>query len=226
MAVKWTEEDALDVLRRFDATVDRGTKGEVARIQLLGQEVTDKVVAYVAGFANLVSLNLIYANVTDAGLAYLARQKTMRFLDLGACLKVTDEGIKHLATMAHLEVLRLWDTKITDAGLAHLKSCTRLRELYLSGTKIDGSGFASLRSAPLEGLDLRATGLSDGSLKPLAKFKTLKWLDLSVNDITIDGVNQLAGLKNLERLQLGHTRVTALGVVDLKRALPNCTIGR
>ena len=95
-------------------------------------------------------------NVTDAGLKHLKRlpklttlliQRTQitgsGFGDLPGGLKtlwmqrntpVTDEGLRNLSHLKHLETLHLAGTQVTDEGLPHLEKLNSLRELYLATT--------------------------------------------------------------------------------------------
>jgi len=50
---------------------------------------------------------------------------------------VTDEGLKHLASLENLEVLLLDGTKTTPAGLQHLKGLKKLRRLRDSSGEIE-----------------------------------------------------------------------------------------
>src|SRR5262245_52231708 len=48
--------------------------------------------------------------------------------------KVTDEDLKHLASLKELQKLDLDTTAVTDAGLMHLTKLTKLKELGLRFT--------------------------------------------------------------------------------------------
>src|SRR5262249_46388482 len=88
--------------------------------------------------------------------------------------KATDAGLKHLAGLRQLQMLRLGKTKVTDAGLKHLAG---LRQLH--------------------GLDLTNTKVTDAGLKHLGRLKQLQTLDLNYTELTDTGLKELAGLKQL-----------------------------
>jgi len=44
--------------------------------------------------------------------------------------------------------------------------------------------------------------------------------------VTMDGLKDLAALKQLTFLGLGDTKVTPDQIAELKKLLPNCTIGQ
>ena len=72
-------------------------------------------------------------NLTDAGVAHLARMTELRELDLGGC-PITDRSLEVVARLPKLEQLGLWRTTVTDAGAAHLARCERLTRVDLAST--------------------------------------------------------------------------------------------
>lgn len=218
---------SLELLQSLDAVIDRDRDGQVERIQLLGQRINDGVLQRIEGIRSLRSLDLIYAKITNAGIESIRKLERLKTLDLGACLNISDDGLKHLKGMGRLEVLRIWDTAVTDGCFAYMKGLAHLRELYMSGTKITGTGLSYLkRLRNMEGVDLRATQLSDAGLKALSTVASLQWADLSVNEISNAGLNHLVRLKQLRRLAIGHTKITNTGVVAFKRQLHDCAVTR
>ena len=82
--------------------------------------------------------------------------------------QITDEGLKDVAKLQHLERLDLSDTKITDAGLKEVAKLQKLKSLRLNDTEI-----------------------SDEGLKEVAKLKKLEKLDLNFTQITDNGAAEL-----------------------------------
>jgi hypothetical protein len=81
-------------------------------LQMANREVTDEIVAKVAGLKELKELDLDSTQVTDAGLAAL--------------------------TKLPLQVLRLEHTKVTTSGFqTHLAPIETLKTVYLRGTEVD-----------------------------------------------------------------------------------------
>jgi hypothetical protein len=64
---------------------------------------------------------------------------------LGA--NVTDAGLDSLRELTNLEELNLYRTQITNAGVEKLKGLPRLRELDLRYTRVTGGGIASLTAS-------------------------------------------------------------------------------
>jgi len=115
--------------------------------------------------------------------------------------KISDEGLKEVATLKQLKVLRIIRADITDAGL---KEVATLPELVV--------------------LELNATLITDAGLKEVARLEQLDTLSLNSTQVTDEGLKELVKLKNLSELNLKGTQVTEAGVAQLQKALPNCTI--
>ena len=107
--------------------------------------------------------------VTGAWLKKLAGLKSLRSLNVGGSLVLTDEELKELAGLKNLQALDLSNTQVTGAGLKEL---------------------AGLKS--LQALNLGATQVTDARLKELAGLKSLRWLNLNRTEVTAAGV---AGLQ-------------------------------
>ena len=80
--------------------------------------------------------------------AALARLKTIGNLIVDAELartKITDTGLKTLATFSNLRVIDLAHTAVTSAGVPALVRLNGLQSLNLTATAVDDAGVASLR---------------------------------------------------------------------------------
>jgi hypothetical protein len=96
--------------------------------------------------ADVRTLRLGYAHVTDAGLKELAPFRNLTFLDLTE-VKVTDAGLKELAGFKKLSTLGLYRTRVTDAGLKELEPLQNLTDLNLRDTRVTAAGLLYLREA-------------------------------------------------------------------------------
>lgn len=141
------------------------------------------------------------SQVNASWLKYLRRLKSLRSLNIGGSLVLTNEGLKELAELKSLQGLYLFYAPVTDEGLKELAGLKNLQALDLSHTRMTGSG-----------------------LKDLAGLKSLQALNLGGTQVTDSGLKQLAGLKSLQWLNLQRTKVTAAGVAGLQKDLPNCKI--
>jgi hypothetical protein len=130
---------------------------------LLGGDFFTTVVG--ADLANSVSR--LANDVSDAGLAHLARLTQLQWLWLDRT-KITDTGLVYLKGLTHLKILYLNDTQITDAGLAHLAGLKQLEALVLDFTQITDAGLVYLAGLPqLQRLELGGTKVTDEGVRKL-----------------------------------------------------------
>lgn len=145
--------------------------------------------------------------ITDGGLASLAKLDHLKALHLAGCREVTDQGLVLLAPLPHLQALDLSGCyQITDLGLALLAKLQQLQTLDLSFcTRIADRGLIELaKLQQLQTLNLSfCFQMTDQGLVSLAKLQQLQTLNLSFcSQITDEGLTQLAPLPHLQALDL------------------------
>lgn len=92
---------------------------------------------------------------------------------------LSDDGLKSLCTLSHLQGLDISGSQITDDGIEHLNDLRDLVLLDLSLTNITDAGFAELQPMKSLGtLSLQGTQVSERSLPHLLKFSGMKSLFL------------------------------------------------
>ena len=143
----------------------------------------------------------------------------------GLCLnltKVTDAGLKELASLKSLEALYLAgngpgnETQITDVGLKKLAGLKSLQILDVRGTKVTGAGLKELAGLKnLQELYLTGCQVTDAGLKELAGLRSLEVLHLGNTKVTGAGLKELAGLESLQALYLYDTPLTDAGLEHL-----------
>lgn len=112
----------------------------------------------------------------------------LTFLSLTQCRRITDRGLKSVATLRKLGWLDLQRTSVTDVGLSHL---------------VDLPQLFSLRLWP----DLYATRpITAQGIRTLATCQALKHLTLFSCALDAQAVAELASLTRLQRLELGCHR--------------------
>jgi internalin A len=158
-------------------------------------------------------VNLSFTNVTDAGVAELARLTTLNDLDLSST-HVHGYGLRRLASLSKLTDLRLNYTLLTLPGLIEFVKeleCTQRISLYLRhalGIKHDSAltEFALGLDddvCKVSGLDLSDNQLRGRGLACICCFRNLTTLSLADNgDLTAYGLKPLARLCNLRTLNL------------------------
>ncbi|KAF7731998.1 hypothetical protein EC973_007103 [Apophysomyces ossiformis] len=137
-------------------------------------------------------------------------------LDLTGFLQVTDEGVRYIARMRSLRYLSLDGTKVTDEGVIQLGDLLDLEQLYLDRTSVSDVGLSKITGlSKLTTLSLSATRVSDAGLcligdSEQTKFtRNLRTLNLShCRQVSDKGVQGLAGILNLANLNLDHTGVS------------------
>ena len=169
-----------------------------------------------------------FFHVPDEGLKLLKRLSGVQFLDLfEACEAgdVSDDGLAHLARLKSLACLRL-GPGISDDGLAHLRGLTSLAELWLdSAEDVSDEGLQAVQGlTSLEELSLQYTGITDAGMPHLSQLSRLVKLTLDGTPISDAGLQHLHGLKALRQLSLNKTEVTQEGVSALQSALPECKV--
>jgi hypothetical protein len=139
--------------------------------------------------------------------------------------KITDAGLKHVASLPKLTLLSLDDSLVTNAGLPTLKNCSELKSLGLSYSKVTEAGLVHVKEmVQLETLGLCGLGITDAGLARLQNMKNLQHLGLDQSPISDLGLEHLKTLTNLKKLGLVTTKVTVEGVKKLAQSLPACTI--
>jgi hypothetical protein len=92
-------------------------------------------------------LSLIDAGLTDGSLAPLKALAHLEHLNLSQNPKITDAGLKTIATMERLRSLHLAHCKITDKGLAQLQNLDGLRTLNVVQTAVTQEALERLADA-------------------------------------------------------------------------------
>jgi hypothetical protein len=101
---------------------------------------------------------------------------------------VTDEQLRAISGLKHIEYLSLCEAPITDAGLVHLSEVPRLVELHLDYTGITDAGLAHLDGcADLAILVLDDTAITDAGLLRLSKHRRLIYISAGRTALTESG---------------------------------------
>lgn len=124
--------------------VEEVRSGEAEEIRLYKNPVADAQLEDLAGLTKLKRINLADSQISDEGLALIAKHAPqLELLRLGSP-NITDAGMSHVAEMKKLRFLHLIDVPITDAGLKPLAAMTWLESFYLDGGKATDEGLSEL----------------------------------------------------------------------------------
>jgi hypothetical protein len=156
-------------------------------------------------------------DVSDDDLRHLASLHNLLSLKLNH-RQVTDAGLRHLAGLTSLCVLELRGLPVTGAGVKHLAGLVNLSELHLWETQVDDAGAEVIAGLPeLTVLDLNGCPVTDHCLEHLTRLTTLQTLTLSGTKIEGEGLALLGRLGNLESLNLNLLPITDREAFSLAR---------
>jgi uncharacterized membrane protein len=111
------------------------TDGLILRTVSAPEHCDDSTLARLQSIGDLiVDAELARTKVTDKGLKVLATFSNLRSIDV-AHTNVTSAGVPLLARLNHLESLNLTATSVDDAGVVTLRRKQSLKRLYLFETK-------------------------------------------------------------------------------------------
>ncbi|MCP3939317.1 MAG: hypothetical protein GY708_28545 [Actinomycetia bacterium] len=130
---------------------------------------------------------------------------------------VTDSGLAHLVGMKELTRLDLFKTAVKGSGLEYVASLPNLEDLALEVSPTENAGLAHLASAAsLWRLIVGGTGVTDAEVPYLARIPRLTSLSIEGTFITGAGLRHLRSCKHLTDLQLGDRQLTREGIEHLK----------
>jgi Leucine-rich repeat (LRR) protein len=175
----------------------------------------------------LKSLDISHTQVTNNGLQYLVKLRSLEELVLGGN-KISGVGLHALRTLPKLTRLDLsgfqkrnsgtWSVALTDNDLEMIASMTGLQDLNLSGTRITDLGIGRLKTLrELRSLDLSRTAVTASGLKELVGLTKLERLSLwKASRINDAGAPVLTQMKGLVALDVSETAMTDAGREQLR----------
>jgi Leucine-rich repeat (LRR) protein/tRNA A-37 threonylcarbamoyl transferase component Bud32 len=185
---------------------------------------SDEDAARIMDARTLQILRLYKTRITDTGLKAIATMPALERLDVGAN-PITNAGLAALVANRNLRDLQISYTAIDDAGLGYLAAFPELESLYMSGTKVTDAGLSKLvHLRKLSRLHLANCKVTDAGLVHLEKLPRLSILYLSNTGITNAGLEHLESMQQLRFLDLQRSRVSSSGFHALRSALPRCNI--
>jgi len=94
--------------------------------------------------SKIKSVGLYGTDITDKGLLYLSRVKSIEDIDLRDT-HITDDGVRYLADLPNLKSVRFWGTKVTNKGIMHLVGSRNLQEINYYDSGITKAGVCKLK---------------------------------------------------------------------------------
>ncbi len=191
-----------------------------------GPKPDDRCMPPIAHLTALKELHLWQTNITDKGMSYITKLKSLERLTIP---KITDAGMACVGQLTSLKGLYFKQNAVTNAGLAYLAKLKSLEELELGGgykdaagrgheSRITDAGLVHLAKLPkLSYLLLWGRGFSEAGLVHLANVPSLRILNMKQCEVTDAGMEHLSRLQQLEALSFSGPPVSDKGFAYLKR---------
>jgi hypothetical protein len=124
--------------------------------------------------------------------------------------EIDDDGIKHLAGLTELQVLRL-PPSVTERGVAELREVRKLIRFHAAGVN-DGLTPWLASNKHLWNLDLSNSRITDKGFAELESLPELAWLDVDGTRITDASLDlALKSFPHLNGLRVAGTQTTTSG---------------
>ncbi|MBI2825018.1 MAG: hypothetical protein HYX69_10070 [Planctomycetia bacterium] len=190
-----------------------GTLRDLRKLNVgVGSRFTGDGVRHLSGLTKLRSLTMGTVPFTDEAARMCEGMLDLEWLLFDEMRgTLSDEGLKILSKLHHLKSLRLRPTndKVTDDGLRLLASMVGLEELGVGGPQFTDAGLAVLEYLPnLHTLWVSRSQITDKGMRVFKWLPRLRILRLEHTAISDAGTAHLEGLKHLTRLVLNDTKIT------------------
>jgi Leucine-rich repeat (LRR) protein len=176
----------------------------------------------IQGAKSLEEITLHRAGVSDKAMHHILSFPNLKRLAFDERTPLS--CLQSLKGNPKIESLGLYEYDASADDLRFIKSLPNLRKLSLE-LDLKGSDNLDLRGlSKLEELDLGGSLATDSAINSIRDMTTLTTLRLDGQQFTDAGLRRLNSLKSLKKLHLGPTRVTRQGIIDFKKALPDCEV--
>lgn len=172
--VAWVQQNESDTIWIEKEAIGQSEIAQLAKLEGLATlkldagVVDDKAIAQLAtSLDRLVHLRLRLSPIGNAGLASLAKMKSLEILNLPHG-EFTADGIRHLVGLKNLHQLRLGSSKATNEVCDAIAEISQLRAVHLINIPVSDEGLLKLASiGSLESLYLDGTKVTDAGADTL-----------------------------------------------------------
>jgi hypothetical protein len=113
---------AIDAVWGLDGSAMADANGDFeVRLHGNGIRVDDRICNQIVVLQETKKLSITQAQITDRGVADIAKLQNVVFLNLNGCTAITDQSVPILGQMVGLKELWLSQTGITSAGVQSLR---------------------------------------------------------------------------------------------------------
>ena len=120
---------------------------DLKTLKLGGTNITDVSISTIANIRNLQSLEIGQTPITNEGVKGLLEMPQLQSLFMVDMPRITDEGLRHLATHPGLTHLTIGGPGITDTGLQYLKEASHLKTIFITRCNATEKGVELLQEA-------------------------------------------------------------------------------
>jgi hypothetical protein len=169
-------------------------------------------------------INLVTGSAQDNDLELI--QKLPSVIRVSVSGEISDDGLKHLASMSSLIAVNVQSESITDDGLCQLAALENLEDLMVGSDRIKGTFVKCLTPCQkMFWFVVSAPSFDDDAARDLVEaWPNIHKLDLLGTGVTDKSVPYLASLKNLYEIDLRYTEVSDAGIEQLEKARPGLMI--
>jgi hypothetical protein len=198
---------------------------ELPRLKALHLEYVgcaDSFLEGIQGAKSVEEITLHRAGVSDKGMRFVIGLPNLKRLSFDertplSCLQALKGNPK-------IESLGLYEYDASADELRFIKCLPNLRKLSLELDIKHGGALDLHGMSKLEELNLGGSLATDSAMDSVRDVTNLTTLRLEGRQITDVGLRRLNGLKSLKRLHLSLTQATDQGIIDLRKALPDCEV--
>ncbi|MFN7731695.1 MAG: hypothetical protein ACK5OB_07325 [Pirellula sp.] len=120
--IRTVHQLAIDAVWGLDGSAMADANGDFeVRLHGNGIRVDDRICDQIVVLQETKKLSITQAQITDRGVADIAKLQNVVFLNLNGCTAITDQSVPILGQMTRLKELWLSQTGITSAGVESLR---------------------------------------------------------------------------------------------------------
>ena len=148
--------------------------------------------------------------------AYLAAHPRINALDLGENA-ITGEGLAALANNKTLAWLNVSYNHIDDAGAIHIATISSLKNLDIVASGVGVKGGVAIAGMSLSALDISRNSIGTEAAIALAKSTTLRILSIDQDNVGTEGASALALNTSIAYLYMGWNQINDSAAVLLAK---------
>jgi hypothetical protein len=195
-------------------------------LDLAGTVVTDDGMKYVAKIKTLKKLEIFDTGVSGKALEILQPlTPSLTFLSVNAA-SLSDSDMAQLSNFSNLTNLNMKGTSISVNGCESIAKLQNLQTIDFGRSRFSKAGLEKLASLPrLTDIRLKGCSIDDDTASALFGFPGLIHIELNDNDLSDKTMDGLAKMQSLQSLGVrDNEKITASAVARFRKAKPNCSL--